>query len=145
MPQIIRVSCLNCGFAREEHIPLTLVVADDGTEHICRHPGEKREAERITRREWRDLRREGRILHRYALFCLACGAVDHYKAARPRSPSRLGLIRAITFAPKPSDASGIPCSTCGADSLRPLTGSFAGVSCLICDAGELTSAVTGIS
>ena len=145
MPHVIRVSCLNCGFAQEEHIPLTLVIADDGTEHICGHPGEKRQAERITGRDWRDLRRAGRILHRYALFCLACGAVDHYQTARPRSPLRLGFIRAITFAPKPSDAKGIPCSTCGADRLRPLTGSFAGVTCPMCEASELTSAVTGIS
>ena len=145
MPHIVRVSCSACDFAKEEHIPLTLVVADDGTEHICGHPGEKREAERITKRQWRDLRRDGRILHRYALVCLACGAVDHYETARPRSPSRLGLIRAITFAPKPSDAQGIPCSACGAYSLRPLTGSFAGVSCPICETGDLSSAVTGIS
>jgi hypothetical protein len=145
MPQIIHVSCSDCTFSKEAHIPLTLVVADDGTEHICGHPGEKREAERITQREWRDLRRERRILHRYALLCLACGAIDHYQTTRPRSPSRLGLIRAITFAPKPSDARGIPCSTCGAANLRPLTGSFAGISCPICEAGELTSTVTGIS
>jgi hypothetical protein len=46
---------------------------------------------RITKRQWRELRRDGRILHRYALLCLACGAVDHYQTARPRSPSRLGL------------------------------------------------------
>jgi hypothetical protein len=91
MPQIVRVSCSACDFATEKHIPLTLVVADDGTEHICGHPGEKREAERITKRQWRELRRDGRILHRYALLCLACGAVDHYQTARPRSPSRLGL------------------------------------------------------
>lgn len=145
MPQIIRVSCSDCGYAKEAHIPLTLVVADDGSEHICGHPGERRQAERITQRDWRDLRRDGRILHRYALLCVACGEVDHYQTARPRSPARLGLIRAITFAPKPSDAEGIPCSTCSADSLRPLTGSFNGVSCPICGAGELDNEVVGVS
>jgi len=143
VPAIVRVSCATCDFAQEAHIPLTLVVDEHGTEHVCGHPGERRDAERITGLSWRELTRQNRIRHRHALICMTCGEVRHY--AIPPRRRRLGLIAAITVQPKQRDADGIACQSCRATTLSPLTASFAGTLCPACKQATLSSAVVAIA
>lgn len=143
MPAIVRVACAACEFAQAAHIPLTLVVDADGAEHICPHPGERRTAERITGVTWRELDRQNRILHRYALFCTTCGDVHHY-AVRERK-SRLGFIAAITLNPKQRDAEGVSCQSCGSSTLSPLDASFADVPCPSCKQRALSSDIVGVA
>jgi len=50
MPLVLNVRCSRCGFAVERRPEgITIVDLANGTEGICRHPGEVGEAEALTR------------------------------------------------------------------------------------------------
>jgi hypothetical protein len=122
VPGIFRLACDSCEYSVEGITSRTSVILADGSsEKVCGHPLERRVAERTTGRSWSELVRANRIVYRYALVCLACGALDYYSAADlARGSVHRGHLANIVHLPSPRRARDCICRTCGARRLYPL-------------------------
>ncbi len=123
MPGIYKLTCRSCDYSVRGSLSRTTVVTVDGSEKICPHPCERRIAEETTGTTWAELVRANRIVYRYALVCLSCGALDYYGprdlAAEARPGSHIG---SIVHQPSRAEAAAHSCNACGARRLHPLCG-----------------------
>ena len=110
MATILTIDCSACGFQRKFAGTCTLVLDSQGDEHVCPHPGELAEAERVTGLSFKQLRQTGRLRLGAAALCPACGEIGHFVAPRKS-------IEAIRVRNKWLE--GLSCRSCGAKGLLP--------------------------
>lgn len=82
MPGAYQAKCDRCGFCIGPEVSvITILLQENGSEVICRSPGEQSFAEQEAGRPWAELLNEGKVEFRYALICLTCGHFDYYSSA----------------------------------------------------------------
>jgi predicted nucleic-acid-binding Zn-ribbon protein len=122
MPGIFQLTCEACDYSVLGGEACMSVVMDDGSETICSHPGERRCAERVTGKSWRQLARANRLIYRYALVCLSCGKMDYYGPHDISQTQTGGHYSRYLHQPSLREAVAYSCKTCGVKQLYPLCG-----------------------
>jgi len=118
-----RIRCTVCDFRREGALSQTVVNLDNRTETVCLAGREVETAMDVTGRLWYELVSEGRILYRYGLVCLKCGALDYYGPDQlHQEPLHQIHHYNMVHHPSPGEASFYACRHCGTRSLYPLCG-----------------------
>ena len=142
MPGIYRVACDSCGLERLATESHAVVRREDGRDEVLPHPLERRTAEELTGKSWRQLTSAGRITYRYAAVCGRCGELAYVLAPGGR---RRGHLWNLTRRPRRADQAE-PCPSCGSFDLVPITDRrFAGAPCPACEPGRLAVKWAGIS
>jgi hypothetical protein len=121
MPAVIQLRCKRCDYEVSGIKSITIAIKSDGSEAVCPHPLERREAEAATGESWKQLARRGRIRYRYAMACLGCGELDYYGRDQLGEPQRhwthIGnIISSVTT----REARRYSCEHCGRNQLYPL-------------------------
>lgn len=143
MPGIFRLSCDSCDLSAlvSESQTYVRTAADDLA--LVGHPGERRQAERITGERWDALVSNDRIEVRHAAVCSACGRTDFY--ALEKNP-RASFLRRITSRPPAERVASVACVGCGKHALIPIYETKRVTApCQHCDCGTLRSTVHGMS
>jgi hypothetical protein len=143
MPGIFSQSCDRCDFSCSASERVLYVVCGDGSEAICRHPGEHREAVKATGCEWKQLSREDRFRARRSYLCLDCGEVGFYGRHRGHWEGVAAKIRPVPIADVHRSAD-LQCFACRQQHLYEIGGQLRPL-CPKCQTGRLHSMMLGIS
>jgi hypothetical protein len=111
MALIYRLKCLSCSYAKEFSEGAMILLADDGSEHVCHFPAQ---AEEFSKRPFAELERTARVFRAAPAWCEKCGSVGYY-----RRKARGGRLE--TQARRAAWLEGLKCNACGQAGLLPAT------------------------